>query len=374
MLFKEKTVWIALIVMTAIALHACGGGNGTDANKDRKVDIRHGVFTNSAVEGVRFETATLDGLTTSEGLFSYRPNETVHFSIGSVALGSAPGASVLTPIDLVPGASGVDESSVINRVRFLHSLDEDYFPDNGIRILPSVHEALQYAVVDFGVPIEEFETVVTPVISLIAQTHMNGPRAMVPVEQARASMTDTLAAIDGTIGGHRISHQFVFEPALTHALFRAADDTPILSRETMEVRSWVYSYNGGVDQGRHLLHPPPDALVTPPLNVPLVAILSYHLSMHGDIIERARGLEYLDRAKTIAYSWQNLNQRVSEMSYMREAHPGSEDSATVDEDPYITWKYSIVSPLLDLRELALIEGTYLIVSRIRIRYPESLEP
>jgi len=242
MFHQSRSLSIALIAIASVLLQACGGGNGDTAKEEQTAGVRQGVFMNSAVEGLRFQTATLEGLTTSEGQFRYRPNETVLFSIGSIELGSAPGASVLTPLDLVPDASGVDHPTVTNLTRFLQSLDEDYFPENGIRILPSVHEALQYSVVDFDVPIDEFETVVTPLVSLVAETHMDGPRSMVPTAQARERLEETLGAIDGTVGGHRISPQFIFEPELTHAFFRMSDDIRILSLDTIEIKFWIYSY------------------------------------------------------------------------------------------------------------------------------------
>jgi hypothetical protein len=97
--------------------------------------ILSGMFIDSAVEGLRFETPTQSGFTDANGIFKYINGEAVSFFIGDIMLGTSPGITRLTPMNLVPGDSS--NPQVINILRFVQSLDEDNNPDNGIRITDS---------------------------------------------------------------------------------------------------------------------------------------------------------------------------------------------------------------------------------------------
>lgn len=110
---------------------------------------RHGIFMDSAVEGLTFKTETLTGETDSQGRFSYMPGETVTFSIGGIVLGTATAKSFITPVDLVAGAQNETDPTVTNITRLLITLDEDNDPDNGITISPEVRTALADSSVDF---------------------------------------------------------------------------------------------------------------------------------------------------------------------------------------------------------------------------------
>jgi len=170
-----------------------------------------------------------------------------------------------------------------------------------------------------------------------------------------------------------ISHQFVLEPELTHRLFHLNDDMDGVFRSVMDIQSWVFSYEGATHQAVHLMNIPEDAEAVAPYNVPIVGILNYHLFMGGERIEAVRGPEWLSEAHDRARTWEGRTQRVAEVSYMREAYPGAEESAATDEDPYATWSFTVVSPLVDVRALQLVEGTYIVASRIQVLYPPGLE-
>ncbi len=87
--------------------------------------------------GLTYSTsAGLSGTTDANGTFSYLGGSTtdmVSFKLGGLTLGSAAGASVLTPLDLVAGAS-IADVRVLNRLQLLQSLDSDKNVDNGIVI------------------------------------------------------------------------------------------------------------------------------------------------------------------------------------------------------------------------------------------------
>jgi hypothetical protein len=152
-----------------------------------------GVFVDSAVEGIFYETATQSGTTNSLGEYNYLSGETVTFSIGAIVLGAAPASGVVTPLSIVPDAVSADNLQVNNIVRFLLSLDSDGDPDNGISISSDITTAAADTVVDFSVADLSVDPGVTalldafPAIILVdettAQSHFNETLALLEAEQ-----------------------------------------------------------------------------------------------------------------------------------------------------------------------------------------------
>jgi hypothetical protein len=113
--------------------------------------VSTGVFIDSAVEGLQYETATQSGTTNSLGEYDYLPGETVTYSIGGIVLGSTIVGPVVTPLSIVPGATSATNPVVTNIVRLLLSPDSDGNPDNGITISSDVTTAANDLTVDFSV-------------------------------------------------------------------------------------------------------------------------------------------------------------------------------------------------------------------------------
>ena len=169
-----------VLLMCVLALAACGGGGG---NPPATETVSTGVFIDSAVEGLHYQTATQSGTTNNLGEFDYLPGETVTFSIGVIVLGSTLAAPIVTPLSLVAGATSASDPQVTNIVRLLLSLDSDGDPANGITITGEVTTAATGLTVDFGVADLSADEGITsllnnlPTITLVsesvAQTHFN---------------------------------------------------------------------------------------------------------------------------------------------------------------------------------------------------------
>jgi len=101
-----------------------------------------GTFVDSAVIGIEYQTPTQSGITNDRAEFRYQPGEQVTFKIGDLVLGTAPGGEMITPVDLVAGATGTDNQTVRNLLIFLQSLDADADPSDGIEITAAVREAI----------------------------------------------------------------------------------------------------------------------------------------------------------------------------------------------------------------------------------------
>jgi hypothetical protein len=99
------------------------------------VVVASGTLVDAPVEGVRYESGALAGITGSNGEFRYEVGNTVRFSIGDIALGQpVTGKAVVTPLDLVENGTS-DSPAVINIARLLQSLDSQ--PGDGIITIPA---------------------------------------------------------------------------------------------------------------------------------------------------------------------------------------------------------------------------------------------
>ncbi len=145
--FKKQTWLTAGLLLT---LTACGGGGSDSATATATETVSTGVFIDSAVEGLQYETATQSGTTNSLGEYDYLAGETVTFSIGGIVLGSTIAGPVVTPLSLVPDATSTTNPVVTNIVRLLLSLDSDGDPDNSITISSEVTTAANDLAVDFS--------------------------------------------------------------------------------------------------------------------------------------------------------------------------------------------------------------------------------
>lgn len=146
-------------IILSFTLFACGGGGGGTSTNNTSTPTTPvvttppatftGVFLDSAVEGLQYQTATNEGLTNSEGEFIYQANEQVTFSIGGITFPVIGVNSVITPLDIF-NTTDINEPAVINMLRLLQSLDFDGDTDNGIQINQSAHDAAQNLVLDFS--------------------------------------------------------------------------------------------------------------------------------------------------------------------------------------------------------------------------------
>ncbi len=125
--FRLTASW--LILLSALVVFGCSsGGDGGSV-------LQTGVFTDAFVSGLDYRgPATLAGTTNAQGQFSYRPGDTITFSIGSLVLGSATGAAQMTPLSITSGAASASDQRVNNKLVLLQTLDQDGDLNNGIQI------------------------------------------------------------------------------------------------------------------------------------------------------------------------------------------------------------------------------------------------
>ena len=146
----------ASITLITALLSACGGGGGdskssksdsTPKNNTPASSVLSGIFVDSPVAGLRFETPTQSGLTNSDGEFNYLQGEIVNFYLGNTLIGNAEGANIITPFTLVGITPPTAQTTIttqltriehnsydraINIATLLQTFDLDANPENGI--------------------------------------------------------------------------------------------------------------------------------------------------------------------------------------------------------------------------------------------------
>ena len=128
---------LRLTILMSLFLTGCGAGSDTttvDSNELPKT----GVFVDSPVGGLHYQTDSLSGTTNTMGEFHFYEGETITFSIGAVDLPSTIANSIISPLDLA-AADTLSDPIVVNIVRLLQSLDNDEDPTNGISIEDAIH-------------------------------------------------------------------------------------------------------------------------------------------------------------------------------------------------------------------------------------------
>ncbi len=184
-----------------LLLAACVDKKGSNEQTEA---VLTGKFVDAAVEGLRFETASLSGKTDADGTFAYRKGEKISFFVGDVSLGKTTPADTLTPLDLVPGAVDENTPHVTNLLRFLQTPDEDGLPSNGIRISQSLHSALAGQELNFALDPASFEDRFNTLNSSVL-----GGRALVPATTARIHFRRTRDILAGGAGLGRLSFTLV---------------------------------------------------------------------------------------------------------------------------------------------------------------------
>ena len=180
----------------------CSSSNGdqTNATPDSASEARSGKFLDSAVEGLKYRTATQEGITDETGTFTYREGETITFYIGDIVLGQSLAGETLTPVDIVEGAEDASDTRVTNICRFLQTLDEDGNPENGIRLDIAVHNEAEGRSIDFSVETGVFED--DPELENLIETlnslriFIDGRHLLISADSAQGHMNITLADID----------------------------------------------------------------------------------------------------------------------------------------------------------------------------------
>lgn len=170
---------IASVGIAAI-LSACSGEKAPESPTNT------GVFIDGPVAGLEYTAGSRAAAVTGQGgTFSYGSGETVSFFVGGVQLGSATGASILMPDDLMPNSQ-----SEVNLARLLLTLDLDQNPANGITLSESARNYANDHTIEasaFNVDDTAFEA--SELATIAKQANGDGPRDLVSRDFALSELT-----------------------------------------------------------------------------------------------------------------------------------------------------------------------------------------
>lgn len=154
MYYKQFKSTLAAMLFPLL-LTACQiNGSSTNDGADNSA-VKMGSFKGMPISGLRYSTATKNGLTNTKGQFQYQAGEAISFSFAGINLGETiPASSEMSLLNLIPDSkiyttthqvnelfktaiSSTDYQAfnkVHNLLTLLMSLDKDANPDNGIQL------------------------------------------------------------------------------------------------------------------------------------------------------------------------------------------------------------------------------------------------
>ncbi len=194
-MIRQLNFWMCFpsFLYCVLLASACGDKPWEDDDDPEVSSVlyRQGIFLDGAVSGLDYLSETHSGITDANGKFVYSLREEVSFFIGGIELGSAAGAEILSPLNMVPGAHSIEHPSISNMIRFLQTLDKDADPSNGIEISASIRSAAENIAINFHQLVAEFEADQN-VIDFIAANTSSG--ALVTAEAARTHFSEMMTA------------------------------------------------------------------------------------------------------------------------------------------------------------------------------------
>ncbi len=183
-----------LILAMAGALTACGGSSSDNGSTNPPSNggtpptgsKSMGTLTNGGiVAGVHYKTSSgEEDKTNDKGEFTYKPGDTISFSLGNIQLGNTVKAkATITPADL-----SQDRKIQENLVAFIQSLDADSKKD-GVQIGEKTINALKSIAINFGQSTAQFanDPAVKQVITASGTTQIS-------IETAKENLKKTFYA------------------------------------------------------------------------------------------------------------------------------------------------------------------------------------
>ncbi len=156
-----KITFVSLLLpLMLTACQVADSSKNDNPDSSDSSDVKIGSFKGITISGLRYSTASKNGLTNSEGQFEYQAGETISFSFAGINLGEAVSASnEIILLNLIPNAkiytttnqitelfktAGSSDYLAFNQVHnlltLLMSLDKDSNPDNGIQLTSEIEE------------------------------------------------------------------------------------------------------------------------------------------------------------------------------------------------------------------------------------------
>lgn len=190
-----------ILIVSSTALSACifTEDDAKEFIPDIPPIIEYGLLNHGQIEGIKYETDTLEGETTSIGRFRYRDGETISFKVGDIELASLPVHANFSLLDFDPGYDRTGDSYVpgdraINILQFLHTIS-DASNNHDIHITPEIHMAALGQTIDFDQSNTAFSTDanVLDVVRRLTAARTGGERTLRDAVDVQVLLTENLA-------------------------------------------------------------------------------------------------------------------------------------------------------------------------------------
>jgi hypothetical protein len=188
----------SLLLFPIVTLAACSGGGGSSSSSGTTTQT--GSFIDSPVQGLTYVTGGVSAETGPGGEFSFEAGAEVEFYVGDILVGMATGATVLTPVDLVAGATDETNDEVTNICRFLQTLDDNEDPSDGILITAQAQASAAGQTLNFAQTPEDFTVNAETTIAEITSNSL--VTAGVAQEHFAESLLNSIAGVyNGSYSG-----------------------------------------------------------------------------------------------------------------------------------------------------------------------------
>lgn len=243
--FNAKLTLIA-VAIGSLSLAGCGGGSSSNTDSSTSssnTDSSTGVFVDSAVQGVAYQTTTQSGTTNALGEYEYAAGETVTFSIGGVTLPPVAAKSVVTPFDMV-GTKDATNPKVINIGLLLQSLDSDKDPSNGITISAATIKDLE----NLELSGDDFDTDDVSFKSKFAGVNLDDDDDDTNDWKTKEEVEDHLLNANGIVGTWMLSDSdatgLVFLKLLANGQYALLSDQEDTNHDVLQLGTYVLSADG----------------------------------------------------------------------------------------------------------------------------------
>lgn len=157
-----------------------------------------------AIAGLRYASGSQSGFTDAIGAFNCKTGSSISFYVGDILIGTAVCSALISPVDMVPGATDETHPTVSNIFAFLQTIDDDNDLKNGITITQAVRDAATSQSLDFDQTTADFAAdlnVLNVVASLTAATTF-GAHSLVGASDAESDLNSILlTALNGIYNG-----------------------------------------------------------------------------------------------------------------------------------------------------------------------------
>lgn len=168
MKYFQSLLWIFFLISYGCTDQESISDLGNQENRG----LMTGVFLDSKVSGLIYQTDSQLGKTDVSGEFLYLEGEEISFYLGGVYLGSGIAAAQMSPASIASSSkTSLAAREVKNMASLLQSLDYDRNPENGINIRNNIAEAIGNKKIDFSTM--KIQTVGQILAEVIQKTEVN---------------------------------------------------------------------------------------------------------------------------------------------------------------------------------------------------------